>query len=266
MTDPAELADSAGYAPWLTWRRRPSCSPRPTWTTGWSCSSAGPGSTSPSWRSPRRSARTSARGWRRRQREFLLRQQLDAIRKELGEDEPDGAADYRTRVEAGRPAREGPRGRAARGRQAGAGQRRLPRGGLDPHLARHRARAAVERPVPRTTPTSTAARAMLDADHAGLDDVKDRDPGVPGGAQPPGQPQPAGGRRPRLRRRAGAGRPARRRQDQPRRVGRPRAGPQVRPGLAGRRPRRGRDPRPPAHLRRRAARPDRPGASARPAR
>ena len=39
------------------------------------------------------------------QREFLLRQQLNAIRKELGEDEPDGAQDYRTRVEAGGPAR-----------------------------------------------------------------------------------------------------------------------------------------------------------------
>ena len=34
------------------------------------------------------------------QREFLLRQQLAAIRKELGEGEPDGADDYRTRVEA----------------------------------------------------------------------------------------------------------------------------------------------------------------------
>src|SRR6476660_1247162 len=33
------------------------------------------------------------------QREFLLREQLAAIRKELGEDEPDGADDYRTRVE-----------------------------------------------------------------------------------------------------------------------------------------------------------------------
>ena len=34
------------------------------------------------------------------QREFLLRQQLAAIRKELGEGEPDGADDYRARVEA----------------------------------------------------------------------------------------------------------------------------------------------------------------------
>ena len=34
------------------------------------------------------------------QREFLLRQQLAAIRKELGEGEPEGAEDYRARVEA----------------------------------------------------------------------------------------------------------------------------------------------------------------------
>ena len=55
---------------------------------------------------------------------------------------------------AGRPARQGPRGRAARGRQARARQRPEPRGGLDPHLARHRARAAVERRARRTAPTS----------------------------------------------------------------------------------------------------------------
>ena len=55
-----------------------------------------------------------------------------------------------------RPAREGPRGRAARGRQARARQRPEPRGRLDPHLARHRARAAVERRAPTTTPTSPA--------------------------------------------------------------------------------------------------------------
>ena len=39
-------------------------------------------------------------GMEKSQREFLLRQQLAAIRKELGEGEPDGADDYRTRVEA----------------------------------------------------------------------------------------------------------------------------------------------------------------------
>src|SRR5690606_17303011 len=38
-------------------------------------------------------------GMEKSQRECLLRQQLNAIRKELGEDEPDGADGYRSRVE-----------------------------------------------------------------------------------------------------------------------------------------------------------------------
>ena len=59
-------------------------------------------------------------GMDKRQREFLLRQQLAAIRKELGEDEPEGADDYRTRVESADLPGQGPRGGAARGRQAGA--------------------------------------------------------------------------------------------------------------------------------------------------
>ena len=36
----------------------------------------------------------------KRNREFLLREQLKAIRKELGEGEPEGSDDYRARVEA----------------------------------------------------------------------------------------------------------------------------------------------------------------------
>ncbi|HYB81119.1 MAG TPA: LON peptidase substrate-binding domain-containing protein, partial [Mycobacterium sp.] len=39
-------------------------------------------------------------GMEKQQKEFLLRQQLAAIRKELGEGEPDGSDDYRSRIEA----------------------------------------------------------------------------------------------------------------------------------------------------------------------
>src|SRR4029079_3375905 len=39
-------------------------------------------------------------GMDKQQKEFLLRQQLGAIRKELGEGEPDGSDDYRARIEA----------------------------------------------------------------------------------------------------------------------------------------------------------------------
>ncbi|GGB28397.1 Lon protease [Flexivirga endophytica] len=112
-------------------------------------------------------------GMEKSQREFLLRQQLDAIRKELGENEPEGADDYRTRVEAA----ELPDAvRDAALREVGKLERsseQSPEGGwirtwLDTVLE-----------LPWNDKTSdrtdiTAAREVLDADHHGLDDVKDR--------------------------------------------------------------------------------------------
>ena len=65
-------------------------------------------------------------GMEKTQREFLLRRQLEAIRKELNE--LDGTADegsvddYRAKVGRARPARRGADGGAARGRQARAHQ------------------------------------------------------------------------------------------------------------------------------------------------
>src|SRR5205814_51594 len=112
-------------------------------------------------------------GMERKQREFLLRQQLAAIRKELGEDEPDGSADYRARVEAAdlpgnvREAalREVDKLERASEQAPEAGWIRT---WLD---------TVLELPWNTRTEDNTdldAARAVLDADHAGLDDVKDR--------------------------------------------------------------------------------------------
>ena len=84
-------------------------------------------------------------GMDKSQREFLLRQQLAAIRKELGEGEPDGADDYRGRVEA---ATLPDNVREAALREVGKLERasdQSPESGLDPHLARHRAGTAVGR-------------------------------------------------------------------------------------------------------------------------
>lgn len=112
-------------------------------------------------------------GMEKSQREFLLRQQLNAIRKELGEDEPDGADDYRARVEnADLP--ENVRAEALRevGRLERASDQSPESGWIRTWLD-----TVLDLPWAVKSEDSTdvsAARAVLDADHHGLDEVKDR--------------------------------------------------------------------------------------------
>jgi ATP-dependent Lon protease len=107
------------------------------------------------------------------QREFLLRQQLNAIRKELGEDEPDGAQDYRARVESADLPDEV---RKAALREVGKLERASDQ---SPESGWIRTWLDTVLELPWNTKTTdstdiTAAREVLDADHHGLDDVKDR--------------------------------------------------------------------------------------------
>ena len=145
---------------------------------GRASSSAGPRRPWPSASWPRRSATTSATGIDQQQREHLLRRQMDAIRKELGDD--GRRRDRRRLPRAHRRARGRRRGR---GRRPGAAQGARPLRAdaraehgarLDPGLARHRPRPAVDRAHRPTSSTSSVARATLDADHTGLDEVKER--------------------------------------------------------------------------------------------
>src|SRR4029077_9191937 len=112
-------------------------------------------------------------GMEKTQKEFLLRQQLAAIRKELGEGEPDGADDYRTRIEAA----DLPENvREAALREVGKLERsseQSPEGGW----IRTWLDTVLDLPWNTRTEDSTdlkSAREILDADHHGLDDVKDR--------------------------------------------------------------------------------------------
>ncbi len=171
ITDPSALADTAGYSPDLAFERKVELletvdvAERLAKAVSWTKE------TLAELELKQRIRTDVSEGMERRQREFLLRQQLEAIRKELGEDGDDVASDYRARLET------------------------LPEA----------VRTAAEREVERLERTSEQspehswirtwldrlfelpwgersednldlpeARAILDADHTGLDDVKSR--------------------------------------------------------------------------------------------
>jgi ATP-dependent Lon protease len=112
-------------------------------------------------------------GAQRQQREYILRRQMDSIRKELGEDDASAADDYRTRIaEAEMPdaVREQAEREVARLERMGdqSGESQMIRTYLDWLLDVPWGRTSEERLDP------AHAREVLDADHAGLADVKDR--------------------------------------------------------------------------------------------
>ncbi len=112
-------------------------------------------------------------GMEKSQREFLLRQQLAAIRKELGEGEPDGADDYRSRVEAAAlPDKVLEAALREVGRLERASDQSPEAGWIRTWLD-----TVLELPWNIRTDDNddvNGARDVLDADHEGLEDVKDR--------------------------------------------------------------------------------------------
>ena len=114
-----------------------------------------------------------AEGMEKRQREFLLRQQMDAIKKELGEGDSDVAADYRKKIEeAGMP--EAVRKEVERelDRLERTSDQNPEAGWIRNYLD-----WMLDMPWNKRTPDQfdvTEARRVLDEDHTGLDDVKDR--------------------------------------------------------------------------------------------
>ena len=173
VTDPSALADLAGYAPYLSDAQKRQLLETPDvaerlgvliqWTKDYLAEVEVNDKIAGDVRD----------GMEKSQREFLLRQQLNAIRKELGEDEPDGAEDYRTRVEqADLPDHV----RTAALREVGKLERASDQ---SPESGWIRTWLDTVLELPWTTRTTDAtdiqaARAVLDADHHGLEDVKDR--------------------------------------------------------------------------------------------
>ncbi len=112
-------------------------------------------------------------GVEKQQREFILRKQMESIRKELGEDEASVVDEYRQKIaEAGMPdaVREQAEKELGRFERMGESspEASMIRNYLDWLLAVPWSKRSEERLDPALT------REILDADHAGLEDVKDR--------------------------------------------------------------------------------------------
>jgi ATP-dependent Lon protease len=176
LTEPSALADSAGYASYLALEQRSTLlatldpEQRLELLVGWAREHLAELDVAETIGNDVRE------GMEKQQREFLLRQQLAAIRKELAELDGTPATeqeDYRARIEA---ADLPEKVREAALREAA----KLERGSdASPEAGWIRTWLDTVLDVPWSTRTDdaydiTGARAVLDADHAGLDEVKDR--------------------------------------------------------------------------------------------
>jgi ATP-dependent Lon protease len=173
IEDPSALADTAGWASYLSVDRKrqlletPDVEERLTLLIEWTRDHLAESEVN------EKISEDVRESMEKSQREFLLRQQLAAIRKELGEGEPDGSDDYRARVE-GADLPDHVREAALRevDKLERSSDQNPEAGWIRTWLD-----TVLELPWGTTTTDSTdldAARAVLDTDHHGLDEVKDR--------------------------------------------------------------------------------------------
>ncbi len=109
----------------------------------------------------------------KQQREYFLRKQMESIRKELGEDDASIVDEYRTKIEeAGMPEAVREQAEKELGRFERMGEQSAESSVIRTYLDWVIAVPWAKRSEERLDPV--AAREVLDADHAGLEDVKDR--------------------------------------------------------------------------------------------
>jgi ATP-dependent Lon protease len=176
LTDPSALADMAGYASYLTDMQKRQLLETEDVTERLQALIDWTGDHLAEVEVNDKISQDVREGMEKQQKEFLLRQQLNAIRKELGEEGAGGPGeldDYRARVES---ADLPDKVREAALREVGKLERssdQSPEGGW----IRTWLDTVLDLPWNTRTEDSTdlkAAREILDADHHGLDDVKDR--------------------------------------------------------------------------------------------
>jgi ATP-dependent Lon protease len=173
ITEPGALADTAGYAPDLSFEQKVrlletlDVRERLELATGFQRERLA------EMQVRRRIREDVEEGAAKQQREYILRRQLESIRKELGEDDGSVVDEYRRKLDEAEPpeaVREQAERELSRLERQGdsSPEASTIRNYLDWLLAVPWGRRSEERLDPRHT------RAVLDEDHAGLEDVKDR--------------------------------------------------------------------------------------------
>ncbi len=173
IAEPGALADSAGYSPNLSYEQKVQLLRTLDVTERLELSVKLQRESLAELQIRKRIREDVQEGAEKQQREYFLRKQMDSIRKELGEDDASVADEYRTKIEDAdmpEPVKEQALKELSRLERMGeqTGESSMIRTYLDWLIAVPWGKRSDEHLDP------VAARAVLDADHAGLEDVKDR--------------------------------------------------------------------------------------------
>ncbi|HEX4188786.1 MAG TPA: endopeptidase La [Solirubrobacteraceae bacterium] len=173
IAEPGALADSAGYSPTITYEQKVDLLRTLDVTDRLELAVKLQRESLAELQVRRRIRDDVQEGAEKQQREYFLRKQMESIRKELGDDEASVAEEYRAKIEEAEMPKDVEEqalkelGRLERmGDQTG--ESSMIRTYLDWLIAVPWSKRSEEHLDP------VAARAVLDADHAGLQDVKDR--------------------------------------------------------------------------------------------
>src|SRR5438270_2907026 len=173
IAEPGALADSAGYSPTITYEQKVELLRTLDVADRLELAVRLQRESLAELQVRRRIRDDVQEGAEKQQREYFLRKQMESIRKELGDDDASVAQEYRAKIEeAGMPedVEEQALKELARMERMGeqTGESSMIRTYLDWLIAVPWSKRSDEHLDP------VGARAVLDADHAGLEDVKDR--------------------------------------------------------------------------------------------
>jgi ATP-dependent Lon protease len=173
ITEPGTLADTSGYSPELTYEQKVQLLQTLDVTERLELALENQRERLAEMQVRKRIRDDVQSGADQQQREYFLRKQMESIRKELGEDDASVVEEYRTKIEeAGMPEHAREQAEKELGRLEKMGEQSAEssviRTYLDWLIAVPWSKKSDERLDPEN------ARVVLDKDHAGLDDVKDR--------------------------------------------------------------------------------------------